>query len=109
MRLMETFAEGRGVRVDLFDDRFEFHPALNSEILTSGAGELGMAVPRNPARHARRAADVPIAVLLRPWAIATQTFNVHKGIRLCEIEGWVRDNLSLSLSRLRAASVVSIR
>ncbi|MCC8395574.1 aromatic alcohol reductase [Paraburkholderia sp. MMS20-SJTR3] len=38
-------------------------------ILVLGAGELGMAVLRNLARHPRRAAGVPIAVLLRPSAL----------------------------------------
>lgn len=45
---------------------------LNDEaILVLGAGELGMAVLRNLARHARRASGVSIAVLLRPSAMAS--------------------------------------
>jgi hypothetical protein len=40
-------------------------------ILVLGAGELGMAVLRNLARHARRPAGFSISVLLRPSAIAS--------------------------------------
>lgn len=45
---------------------------LNNEaILVLGAGELGMAVLRNLARHARHASGVSIAVLLRPSAMGS--------------------------------------